>query len=218
MSLFPTTLKVSDVADYLKRTFGDESAVQMTDADIYRWINSAQREILIANKLLRTSATTDLITGTEAYSFPTQNIQEVQSIHISGRKLEYRSFQEAEDYIMAADPGKISTGEPAIWYEWAGIFYLYPKPDTSITNGITIYYVGSPVLVSTLNDSLSVPDSYFNRVVEFCLSQAYEMDEDAQNSQFKLGQFSSGLDAMANQENMPHADTYPRITILEDDL
>jgi hypothetical protein len=218
MPLYPTTLKVQDIADYVKRVFGDESAVQMTDADIYRWINAAQREILISNKLLKASGTADLVAGTDNYSFPSQNIQDVQAIHIQGVKLDFKSFQEAEDYILANDPLKTATGTPSMWYEWGGTFYVYPVPDTTIVDGIKIYYTNSPTIVSALVDSLSVPDSYFNRIVEFCLSQAYEMDEDAQNSQFKLGQFTSGLNAMAEQENTPHADTYPRITILEEDL
>jgi hypothetical protein len=218
MGLAPRTQKVSDVATYVKRTFGDESSVQVTDEDIYRWINAAQREILTTNKILKAVGTTDLISGTAEYLFPSQNIQEVQAIHVGGRKIDYRSFQEAEDYIIACDPNRIATGEPTVWYEWGGTFYLYPIPDISVTGGIKIYYVDSPAVVSALGDALSVPDSFFNRVVEFCLGQAYEMDEDSQNSQFKLSQFANGLDAMANQEVSTHADYYPRITILEEDM
>lgn len=218
MTLAPKTLKVSDVATSIKRTFGDESAVQVTDDDIFRWINAAQREILTTNKILKAVATADLTAGTVEYSFPSQNIQEVQAIHVNGKRIDYRSFQEAEEYIFANDPNRTNSGEPSIWYEWGGTFYLYPKPDASVAGGIKIYYVDSPAVVTILTDFLSVPDSFFNRVVEYCLGQAYEMDEDSQNAQYKLSQFASGLDAMANQEVSTSADYYPRITILEDDM
>lgn len=217
MSLAPATLKVSDVATSIKRTFGDESAVQVTDADIYRWIDAAQREILSKNKILKAVATTDLVSGTSEYSFPTQNIQEVQSIYVKNRRLEYKSFQEAEEYIIEYDPNKVNTGSPEVWYEWGGVFYMYPIPDSSVTNGIKIYYVNSPTPVDALTDSLSVPDSFFNRIVEYCLSQAYEMDEDQTSSQYKASQFNSGLDEMANQEVSTSAAYYPRITVLPED-
>ena len=218
MTLSPTTKKVSDVAVFIKRAFGDESAVQVTDDDIYRWINAAQQEILTKNKILKAVATTDLIAGTSEYLFPAQNIQEVQAINVKGRKIDYYSFQEAEDYIINADPDKTASGTPTSWYEWGGTFYLYPIPDTTVVNGIKIYYVNSPTIVAIQADLLSVPDIYFNRIIEYCLSQAYEMDEDTQNSQYKLGQFNSGLDIMSNAATSVHASYYPRITVLEDDL
>ena len=42
MTYLPTTKTALDVANYVKRQFGDESGTQMTDADIWRWIDSAQ--------------------------------------------------------------------------------------------------------------------------------------------------------------------------------
>jgi hypothetical protein len=218
MTLSPITKKVSDVAIFVKRAFGDESAVQVTDDDIYRWINAAQQEILTKNKLLKAVATTDLTSGISEYLFPSQNIQEVQSIHISGKKINYYSFQEAEDYIINTDPDKLATGTPVSWYEWGGTFYLYPTPDTTVVGGIKIYYVKAPDIVAAQADLLSVPDEYFNRIIEYCLGQAYEMDEDTQNSQYKLSQFSQGLDIMADAATNINASYYPRITILEDDL
>lgn len=219
MTLSPITKKASDVATFVKRSFGDESAVQVTDADIYRWINSAQQEILTKNKILKAVATTDLVSGTNEYTFPGQNIQEIQAIHVSGRKIEYSSFQEAEEYITSnATTDQLATGSPTLWYEWGGTFYLYPVPETTVVNGIKLYYVKGPTDVTSLNDLLSVPDEYLSRIIEYCLAQAYEMDEDSANSQYKLGQFAQGLDEMADKAISVHADTYPRITILEDDL
>lgn len=212
-----SSMKVSDVERYLKRTFGDESQVQLTDEDIYRWINAAQREILVTNKILKKLASTNLVAGTSEYQFPSLDILEVQAIHVDGTKMQFYSFQEAEDYIIENDPQRSATGSPSLWYEWAGVFYLYPTPSSDITDGIKIYYVDAPSKVSSLTDELSVPDSFFNRVVEYCLGQAYEMDENTSDSQYKMAQFAQGLDTMANQEVMTHADSYPRITVLPED-
>lgn len=42
---FPSTYTVQDVLTEIKRTFGDEAGVQITDADIYRWIDRGQIEL-----------------------------------------------------------------------------------------------------------------------------------------------------------------------------
>ena len=44
------TLNIQDVANRVKRTFGDESGVQVTDDDIIRWVNDAQLEISRQNE------------------------------------------------------------------------------------------------------------------------------------------------------------------------
>lgn len=209
---------VQEVSDYVTRIFGDESGVQVNDEDIYRWTNAAQREILNANKILKTIAITDLLAGKYEYDVSDLKILEIQSIHFNGTKLDYRSFQEAEEYILSSDPQRTNSGQPFMWYEWARTINVYPKPDADYLQSLKIYYVQGPTKVTTMQDELSVPDEYFNRVVEFVLAQAYEMDEDSQNSDYKLGQFNNNLMGMTNTDNQPAMDTYPRITILPEDM
>ena len=43
------TKTVQDVLLSVKRQFGDESGVQVTDSDIVRWVDDAQREISMNN-------------------------------------------------------------------------------------------------------------------------------------------------------------------------
>lgn len=213
-----TTKTVQDVLTSVKRTFGDEAAVQISDTDIIRWVNAAQREILISNRILRATGTTDITVGVSEYTLTGLNVVAIQSIHFAGRKLEYRSFQDAEEYIQKDDPLKVATGDPVMWFEWGGVINVYPVPTATVAGGLTVYYIKDPTPVTLASDVLSVPDSYFENILQFVLSKAYELDEDIENSTLKLTQFNNRLETMAEQENSPAMASYPRITILEDDM
>jgi hypothetical protein len=217
MGLNTTTKTVQNVFSDIRRTFGDESSVQITDEDMLRWINTAQREILISNKILKTVGTTDVLGNVSEYSLAGLNIVSIQSIHFMGQKLEWRSFQDAEEYIMSADPGKTAIANPTMWYEWGGIINLYPVPQDDLAAGLKIYYIKEPD-AATVDSTLIVPDAYYETVLQFCLSKAYELDEDPTNSQFKLTQYTERLNVLAEQENTPEIDTYQRITVLSEDM
>jgi hypothetical protein len=218
MPIRPSTRPVSDILTAVKRQFGDEAAIQITDDDIIRWVNNAQLEILSTNKLYKAKANTDLVAGTYEYLFPDVPILDVQAIWVNNLKIEYRSFQDWEEYVNKEDPYKIAQGEPKIWTEWAGSFIFWPTPNTSSTGGIAIYYTKGPAIINTVSDELSVPDLYYNRVVEYCLAQAYELDEDYQASGMKLDQFTQGVALLANDENNTYVDVYPRVTVLPEDM
>ena len=217
MALRPTTKRVKDVADSVKRQFGDEAGIQVTDDDIIRWINDAQLEILSQNRVLKGKSTTDLVSGQFEYPFPDVPILDVQSIWVDGQKVEYRSFNEFEEYVIGEDPNRTSSGTPTIWTEWAGTLVFYPTPNTDGTANVTIYYTQGPTVVSTVNDQLSVPDIYVPRILEYCMGQAYELDEDYQASSMKMQQFSQGVGNLDFDGNDPKADTYPIITVLNED-
>ncbi|HEY0749878.1 MAG TPA: DUF6682 family protein [Chitinophagaceae bacterium] len=212
------TKKVSDVQDYVKRMFGDESGVQITDTDIIRWVNSAQQEIVSSNQVLKASATKDTVADTFTYQLGADitDVQAINSIHVDGLKLSYLSFNDAEALILREDPSRTVRGRPEYWYEWAGILHLYPTPDKIYT--LTVYYQKEPPLVTTGTDTLSLPDNYFNRIIEYVMTQAYELDENFGAAETKSSQFESRLVSMSLDEEKANIDTYPRITVRPEDL
>ena len=216
MGLNTATKTAQNVVDDVKRTFGDEANVQVSDSDILRWINGAQREIITQNPILRATATSDITGGVSEYALAELNILSIQSIHYKGRKLQAMSFQEAEEYIMENDPDKETTGAPMLWYEWAGSINLFPVPQDTVLAGLKIYYVKMPDEITSA-DTLQVPDLYYENIVQFVLSKAYELDEDTENSNFKIGQFNERMNTLAEKESSFQNDTYPRITILDED-
>ena len=210
-------IKVQDIAAYVKNIFGDEAAVQITDNDILRWTNAAQRELASRNDILRGTATATVTSGVSEYDISGLNIQKIHSIYVNGRPVDNRSFQHAEEYIIGNDPDRTRKGQPIMWYKWGNTINFWPAPDNTVVDGIKIYYIAAPAVIETVNGVLEIPDEYYNRVVEYVMSQAYELDENAEASMVKLQQFSDGLSRMAGVHDRPEFETYPTITILPED-
>lgn len=205
----PTRL-VSEVITAVERQFGDESGVQVNSEDVIRWINDAQDIIVAKNKVLKAKSSSSSVVGQAAYTFPSDNIYQVESIHYKGYRVPNMSFPEAEEHIFAADPLAQLTGDPQIWYEWAGTFTFWPTPQTAET--IDLYYTQRPAKVTSTTDTLTVPDKYYQDIIRYVLQQAYEMDEDMQNSQIKAQQFEDSLNNMSEEDRTAQNMTYSVIT------
>lgn len=214
---FNVTKKVSDIAADVKRTFGDESGVQVTDADIVRWVNSAQVEIVSKNQILPSVATTASIASAMDYNVSSLNMQSINSVNYAGVKLKALSFTDFEDNVTSEDPNGTATGVPQVWTRWGNVIRLYPSPSQSGVD-IKIYYYALPTPVAVLADFLSLPDNYYNRILEYVLAQAYEMDENFAAADNKINRFDSNLVGMMGDENVPAQDTYPVITVRPEDM
>lgn len=205
-----------DVKTRVQRTFGDEAGSQVLDADVYRWINDAQREIAIANDLLQTKGTQDGTASTSAYTLPT-DILKLISVKYNGVSLRAITMQEADELIGDVDDTvNFPTGTPTHFWVWAGQINLYPQPDATLADGITIYYIRQPTDITADADTLDLPIEYFNRVVEYCLAQAYEMDENYEAANSKLAQFKAGVADLQQNETWEQQEFYPHITSLPD--
>ena len=214
---FKVTKKVSDVATDVKRTFGDEASVQVTDSDIIRWVNQAQMEIVSKNQILLASGSTPSIANQYTYDLSELNIQAIRSIHYDGSKLENLTFQEAEETILKDDPKRTAVGTPEVWYTWGNSeLMLYPTPGTSGFD-IKVYFYATPATVNNTTDFLSLPDNYYSRVLEFVMACAYEMDENFAAAESRINRFDSNLVGMHEDENKGTQDYYPTITVRPED-
>lgn len=210
MTLNAATRTVADVLTAVKRQFGDEAGVQLSDADIIRWINDAQDVIVSKNKVLKAKSTTAAVNGQASYTFPSDNIHQVESLHFNGYRVPNMAFPEAEEHIFAADPLNVALGDPVLWYEWGGTFTFWPTPNS--TSAIDIYFTRRPTPVVNSASVLSLPDKYYQDVVRYVMQQAYEMDEDFQNSAAKMQQFEAGLNEKSEEERTAQNMTYETIT------
>lgn len=206
-------LTVAQISLHVKRQFGDEAGAQITDADVIRWVNDAQRELALNNNLLQVRATTTLVATQTEYSLPT-DILTLHSIKFKGVSLMGISLQEADALISTADP---TTGRPTHYWMWANGLSVYPTPDSSVVDVITLYYTRQPVDVVNTTDYPELPVQYHNRIKEFCLAQAYELDDNLQGAQMKMGQFTQGADKLKDNESWQQRDVYPSITVGADD-
>jgi len=204
------TRTVADVLVAVKRQFGDESGVQLSDSDIIRWVNDAQDVIVAKNKVLKAKSSSTSVDGQASYTFPSDQIHQVESLHFKGYRVPNMTFPEAEEHIFTADPLNIVLGDPVLWYEWGGTFTFWPTPNSE--SPIDIYFTRRPTPVTTSASVLSVPDKYYQDVVRYVMQQAYEMDEDFQNSSAKMQQFEAGLNEKYDEERTAQNMTYETLT------
>lgn len=191
----------TDVATRVRSAFGDTSGAQLADSNILLWINDGQREIVNSNPILRDTKTTDLISGQADYTFPSDKVLIVEAIYIDGYPVDNLSAQEAREFIKKQDPAAVSAAErPAIWYERAGVITFWPKPNKTIANGFKLEYIKNPTALSTLASAVSIPDRYFNELVNYVIAQSLEMDENFDAAQYKHRQFRDGLDRLFTKD------------------
>jgi hypothetical protein len=122
------------------------------------------------------------------------------------------TVQEAENFVL----GDGNTGDPVAWYEEEGNLVLYPVPSTGYPLGLTFRFTALPTKVVANTDALTIPDSYYSALVQYCLGQAYELDENAQMAQMKQTQFEKTLGIHSNRTVTQNSD-FPTIRLdLED--
>jgi hypothetical protein len=209
----------TNVADVVKRQFGDPDGRQITDADILRWINTAQQEIVSQNPILKETIVTGVVAGQEVYTYPSQEVQYIEALHYNGVPLEPYTFQEAQNYILQR---KVETtmenSRPVIWYERNGEVWLYPKPDKTIADILKMFYIKRPADLLSLADPIQLPDRYYQRIIDLVLSRAYQLDENWEAAKYKQAEYITGMDMLANQENVTQVSTYPSISVRVEDL
>lgn len=216
MSYSAPTKTVNDVYNQVKRAFGDESGVQLTNDDIVRWINEAQVDISKQNQVLQTTATVNVVGGTATYSLSavTPRIDSVASILLDGRRVGDIPVSQAEESISLADPEGLETGAPQFWYSWGGDITFWPIPNKNYT--MLIRYTAQPAdVTSSPSNVLSVPDECFSDVCNYVLMRAYEMDENAEMMAVKQAEYSTSVAERGETEREAATMTYGTATVYE---
>lgn len=206
---------VSDVIKRVQRQFGDESAVQIEEADIIRWINDATREISSQNDLTQATGTMSSVAGQDTYAFPS-DMMAIRTMYYDDIKIDFLKKTDYDGVVNKTDGGDMQSGTPYMFTRWGSNFILYPKPDS--IKEIKLFYLQRPVDVTTTADTVPLPIEYHNRVVEYCLQQAYQTDEDWEAATQMGGQFSDGITRLKEHETANEIEYYPTITVLPDDL
>ncbi len=216
-------MNVQDIVTRVRRTFGDEAAVQVDDADILRWINDGQVEIVKHNQAaLQKTDFIDLVDGTSSYILPAdllllRSLRYKYSDMLSYRALVYKNMQEFDATIDGWDGTAYNEGHPSFFTMYEGRAILFPTPDTSVTDGLKVLYNQKPTDVTTLVDNLSLPLIYHNTIVKYAMWQASLLDEDHEVGVMYQGNFMDDMGKLSNRENADPTDVYPTVTVLDFD-
>lgn len=214
---------VSDIITRVRRTFGDEAAVQVQDADVIRWINDAQLEIVKHNDAaLQKTSFINLVANQSSYTLPTdlfliRTLRYRFSDMLSFSNLVYRNMQEFDESIDGWDGSAYNNGNPIYYTMYEGKALLFPTPNQSVTNGLKVLYNQKPTDVVNTGDSLSLPIIYHNTVVKYCMWQASLLDEDHEPAQMYGATFQQDMNKLQGREVNEATATYPSITVMDFD-
>lgn len=215
-------MNVLQIQEYIKRQFGDESGVQVTDADIIRWINSAQKQIVLQNEsLLEVISTTDTVVDQQAYDLPVdllklRGIQYRSATDQAYYRLKGYSLAEFNDRVDGWDDTS-EKSDPICYTVYANEIQLFPIPNTAITAALKVYYNRTPVDVADTSDTPELPILYHDTIIKFCLQQAYEMDEDWDAVGNKAQEFDREVNFLRGKDEWRVQEFYPTITVLNED-
>jgi hypothetical protein len=212
-----------DVITRVRRIFGDEAAVQVTDADVIRWINDGQIEIIKQNDAaLQKTNYVDLVLGQAQYSLPA-DLMILRSLRYklpdmtSYCNLRYKSMQQFDESIDGWDGTSYTQSHPVFFTMYEDKAILFPVPDGSMVQGLKVLYNQKPTDVANLADALSLPLIYHNTILKYCMWQASLLDEDHEPALMYKTDFHDDMNMLVNNETRDPIATYSTITVLAGD-
>lgn len=214
MSFAPPTKTWGDVAANVRRSFGDESGVQLEDGDLGRWINQGQYEIARQNKVLKAKGVTPAIPGQSNYTLALgKPILQIESVRLGDVRLVPTDFTTV-DANLEEYPAD-AKGSPSIWYRWGDEIVLWPMPKISET--LSIYFTAAPTQLPAYDAAhmLELPDEYFLPLVDFCMSKAHEMDDNLQSQEASVKLYSERMASMNDEARGGQSLTFPTINIVD---
>lgn len=214
----------SDIIIRVQRIFGDEAGVQLTSDDVIRFINDGIREIVYKNEsLLQKTATANSVANQQDYSVPTdvlivRGITWKDTGETSYHHLKGLTLNEFNEYIDGWDGSDYGTAIPLVYMIYEDQITVFPTPAVSTTAAMKIYYNRKPATVTVASDTPDIPDIYHETLVKYCLSQAYEMDEDSEAFVAKKKDFQEDLNFMRGRSEWSPEEFYPTITVRGEDM
>jgi hypothetical protein len=204
-------MRVGDIIVRVQRQFGDDVQAQITEEDIVRWINDACLEIASNNSTNQGYflGTTPVTSGVREYELPS-DLLTLRSIRLDNKKLIASTYEQVSEIDDAMDS---AVGKPTHYWIYNGKVNLYPTPHQDFPT-LTIMYVKTPDLLSASMKSIEpdIPTQYHPRIVEYCIAQAAELDDNLEHYAQKMNQFQGALTASKQNDQPDGEGLYASIT------
>lgn len=208
-------MKLSSVISRVRSSAGDIDALQFTDSQLLEWVNDGIRECAQHNNLLQKSATQDSSVGMSTYSLP-DDILKLYAVRYDGTKLRVLTLEEFDERYSGGHADQ-NVDTPIACYLWAGKIKLYPVPSASKPISIEYIYYPAELSTSDLEAELPIPVGYHNRIVDYCLAQVAQQDDDINRYNSKMQEFLTGVQLLNNQTEYTE-DLYPSMSVSSRDM
>lgn len=189
------TLTGTNLLDRIKDTLQDTTSVRWTEAELLRYINDAQREIVnFRPEASATTANVQLVTGTKQ-TLPTGGLRLIKITRnmsdASGGATGKRAIRLVNvDILNTQEPdwhdGTVSTHGATVKHyvfddDDPRNYYVYPG--VSGNAYVEIVYSAAPTDLSAASSTISIDDIYGNAIIDFVLYKAYLKDAEYAGNQ-----------------------------------
>ena len=207
-------MNLGEIKTAVQRLFGDESGAQITEADIIRWANDAQVDIVRKTEVLQSHRETDVSSGDKSYELPS-DFMFMSRATLDGIKLARTTIQEIDARSSSAD--NVADGTPSHFYTWGGRIYLYPGPSSGGTGNLDIWYVKSPVALVNDEDIPEIPVHMHEDMVRFCLARARELDADYDAAERSAMDYEARISQSRHELTTQPIDSFPAVRVVPGD-
>ena len=164
----------SAIIDRVTIILQDESNVRWPRAELLKWLNDAQREIVMARPdSLAENATITLVAGTKQ-SIPNTAIQLLDVVrNTSGRAIRVvsREIMDAQqpDWHTQTQSGTIKH----YMFDVRDPKHFYVYPPATVGTTVEAVYSTAPAEVTSESGAISLNDVYTNAIVDYVLYRSY---------------------------------------------
>jgi len=185
----------------IKRQFGDEYNVVITNDDIYGWIHDSELDII------RTTGCNDISITVTASSFPS-NVPasvNIKRISIDGKALTYI----ARDELDLLGLSTAAVGGPKYWYKERTSVVLWPTTAGDTTQVIITYNKTPSMMVDPEGtNTFTVPEVYHDDVVKYCIGRAHNKNNNLQAEKMQMDLYDRNLNIRRDEAQNADVTTY----------
>jgi len=176
----------AQILERVTDTLQDKDNIRWPREELLRYINDAQREIVLQRPDSSLKTVPQLLTANDTRQvLPTDGVRliEVTRNLVSGGtqpgkaiRLTSREVLDAQVPLWHATTPVATISHFLFDIRNPRVFYVYPRPTSNVY--VETIYSSAPQDLMSENDVLTLDDIYSNAVIAFVLMRAYQKDED----------------------------------------
>jgi hypothetical protein len=214
------TLTAQNLIDRVNDTLQDSTNVRWPTAELLRYLNDGQREIVLLRPDASVATDAVQLTANETkQSLPAAGIRLLDVIRNMGStgsapgisvRLISREVLDAQLPTWHSDPGQATVKHFMFDSRNPKVYYVYPRVHATTPVYVELVYSSSPADVAAANNTITLDDIYANALIDFMLYRAYSKDaEYAANSGYAQQHYQSfltslGLKGQTDQQVNPN--------------
>ena len=189
----------SDVLSRVRDQLVETTAAFWTDAELYRYMTDAEREINNQIHCYQLSTAATSVTAQSGYTLPSDCLY-IHRVTYDGVPLREIDQRRGDTLDMPGYGGSVQSGSPTHYYRYGtDMIYMWPTPVTTAPVGY--FYTGEPAAITTASTLFSIPANFHQPLQDYVLYRAFTKDQDQARSEWHKREYMQGIQDSEWREN-----------------